>query len=119
MHLKYVLREISRIQECLVLVTCVAVYLTLKIPGPYFLLNYQVNANWHEGFNGIFYYYLPSLRVPVDVYGWYRSDLSPTCHQSDQTHHSWSRMLVGRMGLKSCSAVLAWQILDNWLDAVF
>ena len=57
--------------------------LTLKIPGPHFLLNYRVNANWHECLNGIIVYYLPSLRVPVDVYGWYRSDLSPACHQSD------------------------------------
>ena len=57
--------------------------LTLKIPGPHFLLNYCVNANWHECLNGIIAYYLPSLRVPVDVYGWYRSDLSPACHQSD------------------------------------
>ena len=57
--------------------------LTLKIPGPHFPTNYRVNVNWHEGFNGIFVHYLPSLRVPVDVYGWYRSDLSPTCHQSD------------------------------------
>ena len=57
--------------------------LTLKIPGPHFLLNYRVNANWHECLNGIIVYYLPSLRLPVDVYGWYRSDLSPACHQSD------------------------------------
>ena len=28
--------------------------LTLKIPGPHFPTNYRVNANWHEGFNGIF-----------------------------------------------------------------
>ena len=57
--------------------------LTLKIPGPHFLLNYRVNANWHECLNGIIVYYLPSLRLPVDVYGWYRSDLSPACHLSD------------------------------------
>ena len=31
-----------------------AQYLTLKIPGPHFPSNYRVNANWHEGFNGIF-----------------------------------------------------------------
>ena len=57
--------------------------LTLKIPGPHFPPNYRVNANWHEGFNGIFSSLFAFLRVPVDVYGWYRSDLSPTCHQSD------------------------------------
>ena len=28
-----------------------------------------------------FFNYLPSLRVPGEVYGWYRSDLSPACHQ--------------------------------------
>ena len=56
--------------------------LTLKIPGPHFLLNYRVNANWHECLNGIIVYYLP-LRLAVDVYGWYRSDPSPACHQSD------------------------------------
>ena len=36
-------------------------FLTLKIPGPHFLLNYQVNSNWQEGHNGIFSYYLPCL----------------------------------------------------------
>ena len=42
---------------------------TLKIPGSHFLLNYRVNANRHESLSRINVYYLPSLRLPVDVYG--------------------------------------------------
>ena len=60
---------------------CFDMHLTLKIPGPHFPTNYRVNANWHEGFNGIFVHYSPSLRVPVDVYGMGGTGL--TCHQSD------------------------------------
>ena len=92
--------------------------LTLKIPGPHFPPNYRVNANWHEGFNGIFSSLFAFLRVPVDVYGWYRSDLSPTCHQSDLTYHPGPWNAGGKLGLKCCP-VLAWQIHANWQDAVF
>ena len=73
----------SLLGDCDFDIETLTLMLTLKIPGPHFLLNYRVNANWHECLNGIIVYYLPSLRLPVDVYGWYRSDLSPACHQSD------------------------------------
>ena len=43
--------------------------ITLKILGPHFPSNYWGNANWHEGFNGIFSSLFAFLRVPVDVYG--------------------------------------------------
>ena len=51
-----------------------------------------------------FVHYLPSLRVPVDVYWWYRSDLSPTCHQS-KTHHPGPWKAGGKSGAKMLPCV--------------
>ena len=53
MHLKYILREISQNSGVSCSCDVRGSLLNLKIPGPYFLLDYHVSANWHEGFNGI------------------------------------------------------------------
>ena len=89
--------------------------LTLKIPGPHFPSNYQVNANWHEGFNGIFC----SLFAFSESSCWclYVVQVWPEPYMSSE----WLNppFLVQNSGGKTGAKMLPWQILANWQDAVF